>query len=915
MDFVFGDSFKDHLEQAFSQSNDFLSKNKTPTNIREFFIHENIMFMSETWIKRWLRNNPFAQNKGIPDNLEDMCKRLERQLADKFSVKKSMLDEHKSLFFNQYKPQLEIPEYNFIGRKQELSELYSFFQQEPEEINKGLCISKSVRAIGGMGKTSLAKHYALCHAHEYSDILYLDGRSNNLLQQITRHLRSQKNCDAYPESYEEAFEWIFKLAPCKKILLLIDDVQARTQENGRNPILDQIRKIHSVVNDNKNIKARTHILLTSRTAFLPEIIHSKNLEELSTEDAIDLFQERRGHDKDNKSLIEEIVIEKLHGHPLSICLVASYAREKRLGDLAEIIDFFDKKPNALMPPTLHKNLPGYPKNLFDALDLSFQALSDSSKYFLLLLSLFRRSPISRTVVKRCFEASTHNWEEPLKELVKSVIKGRGGIPAKNELGRYCLIETVNTQITAKDEAFQLHEVIFDYCHTLWGMLYKDGNNKLILDNLEQSFSSGSCKYISESLNKDNLDYWDVFSLSGVLFPGVSKKDELYPSNERVISTLEFWYTHFQFQNYIYDTGIQTLLLERQLALLNHINDTGIAISDPQRMVLYKLIAHTFYTTPKGKDSNKNEPDNIELYFGKALELLNTIEENTELDARSRWYRIFILDHRSNAASKSMSLEQRKQKTQFLSDLKTIEYSLPTSLKNIDVIPSQADKDLILRAAHFWGHRGNQDAHFALQAYSPKTKEFTSFIESSITCYTLAINYRIAALKAFRPAIYEQRLRAHIKDAAYIADWMKALEPFEHGDAERFTSTSQAIGDTAHQYRGINFVLFLKLLSFKDKLANEELELLGQSYRLADSLWNVAKNTATRGEPPLKYKLWMASTRVWMRWLNQEINLDTLSIEDVRQQLDDQTNLLVKEIGISDGFIIESQQKLFDKLFG
>jgi len=906
MDFIFGKAFADRLELVYKKTDGFKTREINSSSCRDFFIQENLLSISDDGYKHWLKKNPFASRRDFPNRLDKIIARLEHELIERFSVSQFDINTHKEHFYRQFEPTLEKGEYKFIGRSEDVKDLRDHFSRSDI---KGVCITKSISGIGGMGKTVLAKHYAINYANDYAEVIFLDGRNNNLLQQLIIFLQ-KKGIDIPPETYNDAFKSLFTLYPCKKILLIIDDVIVEpAQGTNRSAIENQIDKMLVAISDNPNIKARTHMLLTSRSMILTKSIAQKKLDKMSCDDAIELFQDRRGHDNDEVSEVRTIVFDFLNGHPLSICLVASYAAAQGLDSLIPVIQYFQKHSMMNMPATTHESLRDYPRTLEASLSLSFNALTDTSKYYLLLLSLFRRAPISRMVIRQCMlAAAKYPWHESLQGLLEVLTNKSGGVSVKNDLKRYCLLESSAKQVSRKDEAFQLHEVIFDYCHTHWGQLVVQGEAKCILGNLEQNFSKGAAAYITSSLNDNSLDYWDVFSLSGVLIPAVRPTHSLYPSYERVIKALQFWYTHFHFQNYIYDTGIQPALLDRLHSLENYIDERQITLSPAQRLVLCKLIAHIYYATPK------DTPDEIMDYFEQALQLVGCWEQQHGADACSQWYRIFILDHRSNAASKKLTIEDSPKHSYFFPDIEAIESVLPEGLKNIKVEPNEKDKNLILRAAHYWGHRGNQEASFAKQAFFANPAEISRYAQHSITAYALAINYRLAALKYFSPDVYEQRLSKHLKDAPLLAHWLNTLQSLDPEDAERFTSLSQAIGDIAHQYRGINFVLYLKYLAAGGNLDKENYELLSTSYCYAENLWKAAKVAQTPGETPLKYKLWMASTRVWMQSIGDGSSPVSFPPKTWQQDFDLAIEDISEELGIRDENIVTMQTSIFKEIY-
>ena len=78
--------------------------------------------------------------------------------------------------------------------------------------------------------------------------------------------------------------------------------------------------------------------------------------------------------------------------------------------------------------------------------------------------------------------------------------------------------------------------------------------------------------------------------------------------------------------------------------------------------------------------------------------------------------------------------------------------------------------------------------------------------------------------------------------------------------ERFTSSAQAIGDTAHQYRGIADIrLWGYLYQAKQHKANPEfIQEAEKLVKVTDQLWKAAQKMLKSNEKIIKYYLWMAN---------------------------------------------------------
>ncbi len=388
-----------------------------------------------------------------------------------------------------------------------------------------------------------------------------------------------------------------------------------------------------------------------------------------------------------------------------------------------------------------------------------------------------------------------------------------------------------------------------------------------------------------------------------------------PSPERVRAALSFWFDYFKFQNFVYDTGLQELLVGQMEELASYLPEAGI---DDARfdLLLKKLIGHANYADPLGESGGRATAN-----FNAAIEIARRIEPDTRFAAQRReiqWYKVFLLDHRSNLESKRRPVAEQHTEIwndgPVAADLREIEATLPPTLRSLDGPPTLPDCELLVRASIYWGHRGNQDNFvlFRRICRGERGERWNEIIADAERFYALAANYRLLALKIFREGQFDRRVAKLIRAGAlpHVAPWIPNVPGAPSREFEAFTSFSQAIGDTAHQYRGYHFVKVLGYVgasNTKDRaamLADARL-----AFAAAKRLWDVSRETLKDGEVMLKYRLWMASSQAFEDMLDRHVQAEDLRpLEDYLDMIRDRITALQEGEKSSYTFSILQQRK-------
>lgn len=813
---------------------------------------------------------------------------LPHTFKDKISIKKlnlniTPLDYLLSLIKNNetyqkfkvsYNRQLHLNlpnrEYQFIGRENELEQLDKSLHQRTQVVISGK--HAALAAQGGQGKTALAYQYALTNQQNYRAICWLDMRNSNGLADLERFLTTECQIQAYSRYFtdndknKKAQYYLTHLQyrfnkPC---LFILDDVPAK---DGRLPLL---------VEENNN--EQCHFIITTRRTIESKKISLLELQPMTPQDAGELFIERSGLNKIlwNDDTLQQLVIDCLGGHPLSIALAAAYAKQQQPLDLSTLIQSInDKGTSNVIGDTI---LAEYPTELYATFDLSFESLSDESQHLLLVFALFPRISIPWQVLKTCI--STIQSDDPqVDKLTKHFNKKSGPNKAVKSLEKHLLVE--------KDQdTLSLHEAIYDFVQYKWS---KYAQLNATTTPIDISFAQAAIRYVSKLIGDDHTDKplrkqsskkAKIIALAGLLMPIANIERDIKPHQLRIKLCLDYWFNSFRLQQYVYDSGLQDMILKQIDNLKIYLQKTN-QYQDSYKLVLSKIAGHACYANPDGTGKQAKG------YFNIALDMTRKLSQRTDKNDQHKqsqfaWYEVFILDHLINVDSKTRSKDERaillQLDTNFAQPITDLEQKLPQGLKDLGFVPSPCDHNLLLRAAHYWGHRGNQDSFILLQQLIQyKTDKNTlTLIENAKQHYIKALAYRFAALKLFSPNQYQENEFIQSDKWLYIPQWIEQLPPADDLNIinESFTEFYQAVGDTAHQYRGLHFVCILEYCYHLACQSNQHhFGQITACFEAANHMWqNVCyssiKKQVLRKNKPVKYVIWMCSSQIFEQLLNE-----------------------------------------------
>lgn len=270
------------------------------------------------------------------------------------------------------------------------------------------------------------------------------------------------------------------------------------------------------------------------------------------------------------------------------------------------------------------------------------------------------------------------------------------------------------------------------------------------------------------------------------------------------------------------------------------------MSPRTEIVLRKLKAHALY----GMGSAQVPAAIVALQ--ELVAAVERYERTAAATEPTAWYRIWARDHAKNLDPSQPALD----------DL------LPEALRRGDA-PAPGDERLVIRAAHYWGHLGNQEVRGRVARGAP--------VKTALTAYVRAIAYRACALQFSFPAgdpipgdagdladgRYLREARDILRDAG-LPGWVSAYVPDDAVLAdrhlERFPSLPQAIGDIANQLVWSGLVHCWDFIDSRDPA---HVQRAMAKERVAGEMWRLATQAGSRPGVPrerIRYVLRLAELR-------------------------------------------------------
>ncbi len=802
----------------------------------------------------------------------------------------------------------------FCGRERELKDLFDHFNTQKNTVIGITGKPLALYSNGGQGKTALAKEYAQRNHDTYGATLFIDGTAGSVTQNLISILSSNKYCgvpEYVPENHkdEQELAYYLRLQSArflnKKTLIIIDDLRNPTE-------LQSIAK--QLSNDH------VHIIFTQRKGERGNKIKIENnskmiikfikLQPLNEYDSGELFIGRTNI-KDLNPLsidVQKLVTKTLGGHALSICLVSAYTNDNPELSLIELIQRLNIGISKISEGV---QLADYDPSIKASFYLSFDSkkLNKGVKLVLMLMTLFPRGPLSKELLREIVLDVKTIESKYLHEMKKVVKQKEFLVQAR----LYDLLQDVGEGVVS------LHEIVYDLLQDTFKECLVDPKIREIKEDFIRAVAEKGKTIIDEHQNrKDASDFLktNLRSITGLLTPAVNKEREIVPDSQWLKISADFWFENYRFHQFIYDSQVLDELEPRIEALVEYLKDNdryhGISL-----LVFNKILGHALYANPKDKEKVARGQRIFQEALDEIENLLATSEENIALQATLKWYQIFLIDHMVNMGSKIKPSDNEDTKPisarKYLGNwITTLEGLLPKSLGVLSSNISPSDYPLILRTAHYWGHRGNQDQYTFLTRVvkSIHDKKTIQLANTAKEHYVKAANLRLLSLRIserYRSSLKESVIDSAITKAPYIEKWITEYSPLENiKNIEDFSNFHQGINDIAHQIRGINFIdVLYNVIALTSQSVPIDIEKMDNSYQCADNLWHAPHK---RGKVlPIRYILWMCSSKV----LNDEVKNIYIgnklrSWSEVEQHLMQRVEEMQKDYSIEYIYVVKEQ---------
>ncbi|KAJ5559378.1 hypothetical protein N7513_001777 [Penicillium frequentans] len=347
---------------------------------------------------------------------------------------------------------------SFVGRQAELDRLWQYLQPT-NALSRKVAI---LHGLGGIGKTQLAIRFARDHKHEFTAILWLNGKDRStLLQSLSSVLpklpgHSQENGAIDEEELEQrakyVLNWLAKNGNSRWLLVFDNIDQYSPITNGNGDEYD-IGTFFPPADHGS-------ILITSRLPGLSELGTPFPVRRLETTDAIQLLLQNTGLPADAiKSLQDSpdtiALINRLDGLPLAVVLAAAFMRQTGTST-TEYLQYYQKSWSVLQS----QSSPGrqYQQgNILQTWLISYheiQKRDPSAAELLLLLARFDNRDIWYELVK----GASHSSDVPswLEGIISSGFSFK--IRVKHLIG-FSLLETKQ-----QEGSYSMHPVVQSWCH-------------------------------------------------------------------------------------------------------------------------------------------------------------------------------------------------------------------------------------------------------------------------------------------------------------------------------------------------------------------------------------------------------------------------------------------------------------------
>ncbi|KAH0161832.1 purine and uridine phosphorylase, partial [Aureobasidium melanogenum] len=363
---------------------------------------------------------------------------------------------------------------HFVQRNEEMQKLEKFFHsQTSQPVRRKKLV---VHGLGGIGKTQLCVEFARKHQARYTAVLWMDGSSEDALQQSFANVFPMLPAEEMPadlvaavkcqEASQEdivqgVLDWL-SLPTNQRWLHIIDNVDHDINAKDKDPSAYDLAKYSAQVDHGS-------LLITSRVSTLTVPQNAHRLTEMNLEEARALFENHRGKPVSDiaardESRDFESLLEKLEGMPLALAQAGAYIRQTNMS-ICEYLDHYTSTWDDLITKQDSYPLQEYAqRSMLTTWMISYQQVENQDREAATLLKLWAfLDPkdiwyeLVACATQRESEIDIPEW---LSTLAKNRLKFRGALGL---LKKYSLVNN------GDNDNYSMHAVLHSWCRHLASM--------------------------------------------------------------------------------------------------------------------------------------------------------------------------------------------------------------------------------------------------------------------------------------------------------------------------------------------------------------------------------------------------------------------------------------------------------------
>ncbi|PVG00686.1 hypothetical protein CPB86DRAFT_729099, partial [Serendipita vermifera] len=273
----------------------------------------------------------------------------------------------------------------FVGRQDILGQLHETHAQKPSPEGDYPIISV-LTGLGGSGKTQVALQFTKQVETRIPDLLvfFVDASSADRIKEDYQAIIRSRSIAHRSSTWEHALQW---LATTDTPWLIIAD-NADDPSMDLHPFVPRSHRNHFIItsrNVNRALMARTRA-------------HAHHVQELATDDSVDLLLKVSGYDPTDVNGEHAMAIVKALGHlPLATVQAAGYIHNHKC--LSSYLKLFNESREKLLAQKVMELPHGYNLSVATTLEMSFNKLPLQSKQALCIFSHLHNTSISHKIIE------------------------------------------------------------------------------------------------------------------------------------------------------------------------------------------------------------------------------------------------------------------------------------------------------------------------------------------------------------------------------------------------------------------------------------------------------------------------------------------------------------------------------------